>query len=114
MSFDSEKRIAAYQLSLVEDGTASMDDIRAQLEEADPVLIYLMFNWLRTRYHAGHPASEGVLGRIVEVCRVSPKIARAVREGEKDPISVWFEESYDYRDLDREELISWIVEKLEG
>jgi hypothetical protein len=36
------------------------------------------------------------------------------RLGEKDPIVVWFEETYEYRDFDRNEFISMIVEKLEG
>jgi hypothetical protein len=36
------------------------------------------------------------------------------RSGEKDAIVAWFEESYEYRNLDRQEFISMIVEKLEG
>jgi hypothetical protein len=36
------------------------------------------------------------------------------REGEKDGICVWFEESYSYRELDREAFIDLVVEKLEG
>lgn len=114
MSFAHEKRIAARVLAVVEDGTLSLIDMAPALEEADPALVYLVFAWLRVRYHAGHPASEGVLGRIVGVCRQSPKVARMAREGEKDPIVSWFEESYDYRDLDRDAFISLVVEKLEG
>ena len=114
MAFAHEKREAAYLLSVVEDGTRSVSDMRPLLEEADPALVYLLFAWLRTKYHAGHPASEGVLGRIVGVCSASPKVARMAREGEKDFIVTWFEETYEYRELDRDRFIDLIVEKLEG
>ena len=45
---------------------------------------------------------------------MSPKVARMARTGEQDPISTWFEETYEYRDFDRTEFIALIVEKLEG
>jgi hypothetical protein len=91
-----------------------MDELGRLTSEADPALVYLMFAWLRGRYHSGHPASDGVLGRIVTVCTKSPKVARMVRSGESDPISEWFEETYEYRDLDREDFIDVVVEKLES
>ena len=84
------------------------------LTDADPALVYMIFAWLRVRYHPGHSASEGVLGRIVEVCTASSKVAQMARSGEKDAIVMWFEETYEYRDFDRAEFISMIVEKLEG
>ncbi len=114
MSFEYEKRAAARLLSAIEDGIMSADDTLPLVTEADPALVYLVFAWLRARYHPGHSASEGVLGRIVRLCTESPKVARMARTGEQDPISTWFEETYEYRDFDRTEFIALIVEKLEG
>jgi len=114
MSFAHEKRLAARMLEVLEDGTLPIPEIRSLFEEADPVLVHVIFAWLRARYHAGHPASAGVLGRIVALCSASPTVARKARSAESDPIVEWFEESWDYREVSREDLISEIVEKLEG
>jgi hypothetical protein len=114
MSFDHEKRVAAHLLTAIEDGSHSTANLRPEYEEADPALVYLIFAWLRARYRPGHPAAEGVLGRIVALCTASSAVARKAREGERDSIVAWFEETYDYRDLDRDEFISLVVEKLEG
>jgi hypothetical protein len=114
MAFDSEKRVAARLLAVVENGTLPIADTKPLMEEADPALVYLLFGWLRARYHSGHSASEGVLGRIVALCSSSSVIARKVRSGEQDAIVQWFEETYAYRDLDRDAFISLIVDKLEG
>lgn len=114
MAFDHEKRIALRLLQVVEDGTLSTEDTVPLYAAADPALVYLIFAWLRGRYHAGHSASEGVLGRIVAVCAASSTVARMVRAGEQDAIAQWFEETYDYRELDRDAFISVIVDKLES
>ena len=114
MSFDYEKRCAARLLDAIENGRLPADQTLPLLNNADPALVYMIFAWLRVRYHPGHSASEGVLGRIVHLCTESPKVAQMARLGEKDPIVVWFEETYEYRDFDRNEFISMIVEKLEG
>ena len=114
MSFDYEKRCAARLLDALENGSLPVDQTVPLLTEADPALVYLIFTWLRTRYHPGHSASEGVLGRIVNVCTESAKVAQMARAGEKDPIVIWFEETHEFRDFDRNEFISMIVEKLEG
>lgn len=114
MSFDHEKRVAAHLLQTLEDGTMPPEDIAPRLEEADPALVYLIFAWLRAHYGAGHPASDGVLGRVVAVCQQSRKVASMAREGEADTIVAWFEETHEYGDLDRRDFIDLIVEKLEG
>lgn len=114
MSFDSEKRVAAHMLSVVEDGRHSVDDMKRFYEDADPALVHLLFSWLRHRYHAGHSASEGVLGRIVELCASSAAIAKKAKTGASDPIVEWFEEDHEYGDFDGPAFIDLIVEKLEG
>ena len=114
MAFASEKRVAAHMLGVVENGNRPIEDIRSQYEEADPALVYFLFAWLRARYHSGRSDSDGVLGRIVALCSSSRVVAQKVRAGEGDAIVAWFEETYEYRDLDRDEFISMVVDKLEG
>jgi hypothetical protein len=114
VDFSYEKRVASRLLAAIEDGALSIADAKPLYEDADPALVYLFFAWLRVRYPSSHPDSDGVLGRIVALCQASPKVARHLRAGEKDAIVGWFEETYDYRDLDRDTLVSFVVEKLEG
>ena len=114
MSFDHEKRSAARLLDAIENGRLPADQTLSLLTGADPALVYMIFAWLRVRYHPGHSASDGVLGRIVHLCTASQKVAQMARSGGKDPVVVWFEETYEYRDFNRNEFISMIVEKLEG
>ncbi len=114
MNFGHEKRHATHLLTAIEDGLMPIADIRGLYEDADPALVYLLFGWLRNHYHAGHSASEGVLGRIVKLCRASPVVAQKARTGEGDSIVRWFEETHDYREFERAEFISLVVEKLEG
>ncbi|MEO0603630.1 MAG: hypothetical protein AAF211_19480 [Myxococcota bacterium] len=113
MSFEPEKRTAARMLDAIENASLDLEDARGLYEEADPALVYLLFAWLRDRYRH-HSAAEGVLGRIVELCQRSPITAQFARDGERDSIAQWFEETHEYRDFDRDDFISTIVEKLEG
>lgn len=114
MPFDYEKRCALRLLDAIENGRLSPDQTLPLVVDSDPALVYFIFAWLRVRYHPGHSASEGVLGRIVHLCSENPKVAQMARAGETDPIVVWFEEAHEYRDFDRTEFVSLIVEKLEG
>ena len=54
------------------------------------------------------------MGRIVHLRTESPAVARMVQTGGSDPIVAWFEQSHNYRDVDRSAFIDTIVEKLEG
>ena len=114
MNFAHERRAASHLLSLIEDGSHSTAHMRPFYEEADPALVYFVFAWLRAHYHAAHPAAAGVLGRMVALVSDSSVVARKAREGERDAIVSWFEETYNYRDLDRDAFIALVVEKLEG
>jgi len=113
MAFEAEKRDAMWLLQALEDGAKSLDDLRTMYEAADPVLVHLIFAWLRVRYR-GHSAAEGVYGRIGALCQASRTVDRKRREGSRDALSQWFEEAYDLRDLDRDAFIDVVVDKLEG
>lgn len=114
MSFEHEQQQAMRLLQALEDGALPTDRARGLFESADPALVYFIFAWLRAWYPPSHSAAQGVLGRIVALCTASPQVARMAKKGEKDALVAWFEEAYDYRDLQRDAFIELIVEKLEG
>ncbi len=113
MAFEHEKQSALRILQGIEEGTMSAVESYNLLEEADPTLVYFIFKWLRKRYR-DHPAAQGVLGRLGEVCNTYRAITRKAKAGEDDPIVGWFEGTHVYKDLEGPEFISIIVEKLEG
>ncbi len=113
MAFEIEQREARRLLDAIELGSMSTADTARLIERADPVWIYLMFTWLRTRY-AKHAAAGGVIGRIVEICRRYPVAARMMKEGQRDSLVEWFESTYEYRDLDADAFVQIVVEKLES
>lgn len=113
MAYEPQQREALRLLEGIEQGTMTAWDSFRLIEAADPALVYLVIRWLRATY-AGHPASEGVIGRIVAICQEHPSTTRILQQGERDPIARWFEESYPYRDLDREAFIAVVVDKLES
>lgn len=91
----------------------SSDESYQELREADPALVHFIFRWLRKRYR-DHPAAEGVLGRLAEVCNAHRDLTRHAKAGQDDPVVHWFEGAYKYKDLEAAEFIDIIVEKLEG
>jgi len=90
----------------------SAADSLALVEDADPALVYLIFTWLRKRY-ADHANSDAVIGRLAAVSGKG-SVVKKMKEGQADPVSQWFEDTYSYRELDAKELIEVIVNKLEG
>lgn len=113
MAFEYEKQSALRMLQGIEEGTMSAAESFDLLDEADPTLVYFMFKWLRKRYRE-HPAAQGVLGRLSEICNTYRAITRKAKAGEEDSLVGWFEGSYKYKDLEATEFIEIIVEKLEG
>lgn len=114
MAFAQEKRTARRLLAALEDGTLNATDTAHIVNDAEPVLVFFIFSWLRAWYPASHPASDAVLGRLGELCTSFPKAARMAKEGEADSMVQWFDEDYAYRDLRADEFITLIVEKLES
>ena len=114
MSFDQEKRTARRILAAIEDARLDATDTFHLVQDADPALVHFIFAWIRAWYPSSHPAADGVLGRLAELCAKYPKAAQMVRTGAADAIVDWFEETYAYRDLRANEFIELVVEKLEG
>ncbi len=114
MAFQQEKQAALRILSAIEDGNLKVAETFYLLEEADPTLVYFIFAWIRAWYPSSHPAADGVLGRLSDLCTQYPKAARMAKEGESDSLVTWFEDQFGYRDLRNHEFIDLVVEKLEG
>lgn len=114
MAFEPQTREALYLLQGIENGTLASAEAARLVEQADPALVYLLFTWLRERYGRGHPAAEGVLGRVLEITSRSSRVEGMLREGKADPITTWFEEVHEYRDFDAESFVALVVEKLES
>ncbi len=114
MAFEFEQQQALRILEGIELGKMSATESHALLRDADPTLVYFIFTWLRERYHAGQPASEAVMGRVVDICGAHPDVTQQMKLGQSDPVVEWFEDAYAYRDLDARAFIELVVEKLEG
>jgi hypothetical protein len=114
MAFEHEKNQALRILEGIEQGSMSAAESFGLLEEADPTLVYFILTWLRKQYSANHPAAEGVIGRVVEICGRYPAVTRQAKAGEADSVVTWFEDAYAYRDLDSRTFVALVVEKLEG
>ncbi len=112
MALEQEQRAALRILEGIEEGTMSSTESYGLVEDADPALIYLIFTWLRKRY-ADHTNSDAVIGRLVDVSN-RPKVAKLMKEGQADSVVQWFEETYNYRELDKKQFIELVIEKLEG
>jgi hypothetical protein len=113
VEFQQQVNAALRILQGIEEGSMSAADSAQLVEDADPALVYLLFTWLRHRYPASDPASEGVLGRLVAVSNRG-SVAGKMKDGAKDPVVQWFEDDYSYRDLGSRDFVALIVEKLEG
>jgi hypothetical protein len=114
MAFEHEKRQAMRMLEAVENGSMSGSQAYGLLRDADPTLVYFIFTWLRANYHPGHPAAEGVLGRIVKLCSEHPALTQQIKTGQADSIVTWFEDAHDYREFRSAAFVDLVVEKLEG
>ena len=113
MAFAQEQKQALHLLQGIENGSLSLSQAAHLIDEADPALVYFIFTWLRNRY-ADHPASEGVVGRLVELTSGYSGVKSHLDEGKEDSVVAWFEDEHSYRDFNAAEFISVIVEKLEG
>jgi hypothetical protein len=114
MAFEHEQQQALRILEGLEQGSMSIPDSFTAIEDADATLVYFIVTWLREHYPAANPASDGVLGRLAELCDKYPAVTRMVKTGAGDSVVTWFEDAYTYRDLGSREFIALVVDKLES
>ena len=116
MGINEERKDALRLLAGLENGGISATDAVFLAEELDPVLVYVIVTFLRAVYPAADPAATSVLERVVQMTSKSPALIRKHKEGERDPVSRWFESEYDYRDYKGRgsELLALIADKLDS
>jgi hypothetical protein len=114
MSFEHEKRVARSILDAIEDAGVTPSQTFDRVRGADPALLHFIFAWLRARYPSSHPTSDGVLGRLTDLCTQHPKAAQMAKKGQSDPVVAWFEDGHSYRDYGASDFIDLVVDKLEG
>ena len=116
MSGPTNKDDALRLLQGLENGTSTTADARALAEDLDPVLVHIILRYLRENYPASNPAASAVLDRVVALTSLSPGLVAKIKEGEKDPVSVWFSSEYSFAEFRGlgSELLELIVDKLES
>jgi hypothetical protein len=116
VSTSTDKNRALRLLRGLDEGGLDVSEARALAEELDPVLVYVVVRFLREVYPASDPAASPVLERVVRLTSAYPALVAKSREGERDPVSVWFSSEYSFRDFRGRgtDLIELIVDKLES
>lgn len=111
----SELRSAQWTLDAIENGTASAATIHKTASELDPVSIYFIFRYIREIYTPTNPSATGVMERMVELTKTHDDLVKKAKNGEKDAIREWFDDTYQIKDFHGRphELLELIVEKIE-
>lgn len=116
MSIEMEVRDSLRFLNGIENGALTAADAANVASGRDPVIVYFVLRYLREKYPASSPASQGVVTRLVELTGTYDQVIKASKKGEKDAIREWFDDTYSMREFfDKpSELIELLVEKIEG
>lgn len=116
MSTSTDKNLALSLLRGLDEGGMRADEARSVAQELDPVLVFVIVQFLREVYPASDPAASPVLDRVVQLTSAYPELVVKSGEGEDDPVSQWFALEYSFRDFRGRgpELIDLIVDKLES
>jgi hypothetical protein len=116
MSIDFEKREGLRLLTGLENGNLNTADAFNVADQRDPVIVYFVLRYLREKYPATQPAGAGVTRRLVELTTTYDGVVAKAKQGEKDSITEWFDDTYTLHEFfDKpEELMELIIEKIEG
>ncbi len=115
-SIDQEVRESLRLLNGLEKGTLTAADAFNVADSRDPVIVYFVLRYLREKYPASSPASQGVTSRLVELTGTYDSVIKASKKGEKDSIREWFDDTFEIREFfDKPtELMELLVEKIES
>jgi hypothetical protein len=116
MSTNMEVREGLRLLTGLENGSLSVADAYTIVDKRDPVLVYFILRYLREKYPASKPTSQGVLQRVVELTSTYDDVVKMTKKGEQDSMREWFDDAYSMREyFDKsDELVEMIVDKLES
>jgi hypothetical protein len=111
-----EKAEAVRLLAGLENGTLTAFDGFLIAERLDPVLVYFVVRYLRESYPASDPAATAVLQRVVELTSSHKSLIARCKEGERDPVTEWFEEVHSFGEFRGRgaELLGLIADKLDS
>lgn len=100
----------------LESGSMNGADAYEIANHIDPFILFNIFHFLREKYPASNSNSSGVMARLVELSSTYPEIVSKVKDGEKDMLNEWFNETYALSEFypDPEKFITLLVEKIEG
>lgn len=116
MEFEHEKRDMMRLLEGIEMGTLPAADAYNVADKLDPLIVYFVFRYLRERYPASDPNSQGVTERLIEITRTYDDLVKKSQKSESDPVVEWFNDTYNMREWfdKKEDFVGLIVEKVEG
>jgi hypothetical protein len=116
MSLEKEIYDLTHWVKGLEDGSLHIADALTQAKGFDPAAVFLLTRFLREKHKNADPVSARILARIVELSTMYPEFIKICKDGDKDPISEWFMETYKFSEFFNhpEKMAELIVEKLEG
>ena len=116
MSIDHMIRESHRLLQGLESGSMSGADAFQIADQTDPFILHMVFKYLREKYPAQNPNSQGIMTRLLELSSTYPEIVAKVKSGEKDLLNEWFNETYATSEFfaDAEGLMDILVNKVEG
>ena len=97
-------------------GRLSTVELYQEALELDPVYVHFVFRLARELAGGSSVDGRGALQRLLELNDTYPEVIKKAKEGENDPITEWFMDSYQFREYLREpiELFKMLEEKLES
>lgn len=100
----------------LEHGGLPAAEARILGEDLDPVLVHVIVRYIREAYPASDPAARPVHERLLQLTKAWPGIVAVTREGEGDPISVWFAREHAFSDFHGrgEEMLDVVIDKLDS
>ncbi|SMF66596.1 hypothetical protein [Pseudobacteriovorax antillogorgiicola] len=116
MDITSQIREGVRLLTGIEEGTLPSSECYNIINQLDEVLVSLTIRYLRKKYPPTRQEATGVVSRLVDLSGTYPQVVQMVKDGEADPISEWFTDTYAFREFydSPESFIETIVNKLEG
>ena len=114
MDMNSQIREGVRLLVGIEEGTMPSSESYNIIDKIDCVMTSLVVRYLRKEIPSNQPSFRWSYGTIGGSDGNLSKIVNLVKEGEQDPISEWFSETYSFREFYEkpEEFIQLIVENL--
>ena len=116
MSLSHSIRDSLRLLEGLESGTLNGADAYEIADKVDPFILSSIFQFLRQKYPASNSASAGVMARLVELSSTYPEIVAKVKNGEKDLLNEWFQETHTMSEFypEPERFLEVLMEKVEG